>query len=790
MQPGRGYIAGAALLIGLGAGWGLSRLGQGTLHPPDPSTRITPTATNSGITPSATPESRPNPPPIDGFTVSGDWAQDFTRVAHLTDSQLRSDAIRILADAVPLKDLPRILELADRSLPDEILSSFLERTFRRAGEVMPLEALRWVERYGPRGLDWMLRSTVVEAWAGRDAASVVKWFEQLPPGLVRSRSRDGVAAALAQHSPQLGLALYRRLPGNSVRQSFGQAFFAAWAQFDAPTAARSAAEWLTSPASAGTLGQVIGTWARRDPDAAIAFLLQLPKAPGSGVIWQVTLQQMSGSNPEIAVSLALKSPAGSQRISLVETVARGWAELDPLAATRWAESLTDPALRRAALSSALEPLAQTDPRAALAIAGRHGLKSLTDPLYQAIAGEMAGRPEEAMKWMESLPTTSAKNAAFGGFIEKWAADNPTTAAAFATNLPPGVRRTTAVATVATALAAENPAAAISWVHGLSSAQEKSSAAQSMIWEFSQHDPKQGLQLIESLPPGPNRDQLLGSLASGWAENDLDGAVEWMKATPAGAARNEALNAISGPWANADPVGAADFASHLPAGEGTTEFISAVAQAWAEDDPKAALAWAQNLESPESANNAVQGIVGRWAQDSPTDALAFARTLTDPDNQKAAVLAAMNSWSENNPQEAAQSLASIPDAELRSEAASGLLGNWAGQDPVAAARWLADQPLENRTDEAVATLASSLAQYEPASAMQWAAAVQDPERRRLETVRLAQTWLQSFPSQAEEWLKNAQLDPQTLLEIEAGRVEVPSNTRMVPDIKYHDYFRRR
>lgn len=721
---------------------------------------------------------------------SGDWARDFLRVAGLTDSQSRSDAARTLADAADLSEIPRILELADRSLPEETLPAFLERLFHRAGQSIPLDALRWADRYIARGLDWMLRSAVVEAWVGKDAAEVIRWFEPLPPGINRTRVQDAVANALARRAPQLGLALFQRLSGNTLRESFAQQFFPVWAQFDPSNAARAAAESLTSPASAGTLGAVIGTWAQRDPKAAVAFLNQLPTGQRQRLAWQAMLVQLSGSSPEIAASLALQASVGSQRLSLVETVAGRWSALDPMAASRWAESLPDPALRKVALASTLPQLAETDPKAALELAGKHGLKSMTDVLYQSLAGEMAGRPEEAMKWMETLPTSSARNAAFGGFIEKWAADSPSAAAAFATNLPPGVRRTTAISTIATALASDDPAAAIAWVQGLPSAQEKSSAAQSMIYQFSQHDPKQGLQLIDSLPPGPNRDQLVGSLASGWAENDLDGAVEWLKSSPPGSARDAALSSLSDRWASTDPVAAANFASQLPAGEETTAFISTVAGAWAENDPKAALAWAQRLESPESARDAVRSIVGRWAQDSPTDAMAFARSLADPNEQKAAVLAAMNSWAENNPQEAAQSLASIPDVEMRSEAASGLLGTWAGQDPVAAARWLADQPEENRTDEAVATLASSLAQFEPASAMQWAAAVQDPDRRRLETVRLAQSWFQNFPSQAEEWLKTAQLDPQTLLEIEASRTVLPANGRMFPNLQFDDLLRRR
>ena len=789
MHSGRWYIAGAALLTGLASGWGLGRLGRDRPLPSDLA-RIAPATPPGTPLPATASELTPISGTPAGFVPSGDWARDFLRVAGLTDSQSRSDAARILADAAPLSEAPRILELADRSLPEETLPAFLERLFHRAGQSIPLDALGWADRYNARGLDWMLRSTVVEVWVGKDAAEVIRWFEPLPPGVNRNRVQDGVANALARRAPRLGLALFQRLSGNTLRESFAQQFFPVWAQFDPSTAARAAAESLTSPASAGTLGEVIGIWARRDPQAAVGFLNQLPAGQGPRVAWQAMLVQLSGSSPETAASLALQAPIGSQRLKLVETVAGRWSELDPQAASRWAESLMDPALRKVALASTLLQLAATDPKAALELAGKHGLKSMTDGLYQTLAGEMAGRPEEAMKWMETLPSNSARNAAFGGFIEKWAADNPSAAAAFATNLPPGVRRTTAVATVAAALASDDPAAAIVWVQGLPSAQEKSSAAQSMMWEFSQHDPKQGLQLINSLPPGPNRDQLFGTLASGWAENDLDGAVEWLKASPAGSARDAALSSLSDQWANTDPVGAADFANRLPAGEETTAFISTVAGAWAATDPKAALAWAQRLESPESAKDTVQSIIARWAQDSPTDAMAFARSLSDPDAQKVAVLAAMNSWAEHNPQDAAQSLASIPDVEMRSEAASRLIETWAGHEPVAAARWLADQPLENRTDEAVASLASSLAHFEPASAMQWAAAVQDPDRRRLETVRLAQSWFQNFPSQAEEWLKTAQLDPQTLLEIEVSRAVLPVNGRMFPNLQINDLLRRR
>jgi len=767
MQTGRWIIAVGIFLLGTASGWGISRLDRPAPATPTSGTQSAiPTASQST---QITPADQPAHASASVRAFSGDWSRDLSAIAAITDPLASAEAARALADTVPLSQLPRLLERVDQLLIGDTHSAFLERLFHRAAQSQPLDALRWLDRYTNTEHEWAVRQTIFDSWAGHDAAAAIRWFEALPPGITRTRAESPIASALGRRAPQLGLELYRRLPRNSQTVEFANNFFSAWVEFNPPAAAQAAFPLLTSPRHAEVLGNLLGIWARRAPDDAVAFLEKLPLDSRSSGIWIGLVTTLAGQNPKVAAGLALRGQSPAIRSRLVESVAYNWASLDSAAAIQWAATLNDSSLRKLALDAAFNQAAEMDARAALELASRLQLK-LSDDVYGTLAGDFANRPNDAIQWIDSLPTATARSSAFGGFIQKLAEQNPTAAAALATNLPPGNRRTTAISSVASVLASGDPSTAIAWVQSLGSPQEKANATQSMIWEFSQSDPTRGLALIESLPVGPARNQLYGSLASGWVEQDLDGAVQWLKAIEAGPARDAALGSIALPWASADPVAAAEFAATLAPGDEANSFLSNVASSWAEQDPKAALAWAQRLESPEAARSAMDSVVTQWAEDSPKEAMEFARTLTDPESQKGAVLAVMNSWSTSNPEEAAKWLAQLPNPELRAEAANFLVNNWASNDPVAAARWLADQPAEARSDEAISALAGSLAQFEPASALQWAGAIQDAEARRQETVRLTLGWIYNYPTQAAEWLAKSGLDAETLQAIEAGRSE--------------------
>lgn len=784
MQSGRWHIAGVTLVVGLAGGWLAGRHGPGVggagqRAPVGSGTGAAVVVGDPGV--GGATGGKPSTVAVGsggGFESSGDLERDFKALAAMTDPLRRADATRMLADVLPLEEAERVLELAVRSLSRSDRLVLLERYFRRLAVVQPLLALQLAERATSDGLEWSLRSAVLESWAARDAVAVVRWFEGLSSPRERNQMVMLMGSVLGEHAPQQGLGLFQRLGRSEQRENYAMTFFSSWASVDPVPAAQAAVQHLSSPSTATLLGEVIGELAKRDSAAAVRLISNVQPESVQRVAWRSMIRDLSERNPQAAADLALRA-TGNQRMLLIQTVAEAWASVDPAAAVRWAEGLGDARLQREALALAVRQLADTDPKAALEVATRHRLGEVNQEIYRSMAAELVGRPEEAMKWLETLPTAEGRTAAFDGFVSAWAEQNPSAAAAFAVNLPPGARRNSALSTVASALAGADPEAAISWVQTLTSPQEKAAMAQSMIWTLSENDPAMGIKLIEGLSPGPSRDQLYGTLASSWAEHDLDGAVAWMKSTEDGPARKAALENIAMTWAANDPVGAADYALTLPSGDEVNNFISTIAGSWAETDSKAALAWAQRIESPEASAAAIESVVTRWAEESPTEALAYARTLTDPEAQKGAVLSGLRSWTESNPQEAARWLETLPNPELRAEATTSLVAEWASNDPVSAASWLAGQPAAGRSDEAVSSLAGSLAQFEPRSALQWAGAIQDPERRQQEVVRLAQSWMREHPEAADAWLKESKLDADTVQLIESARNNAPVESPGLP-----------
>lgn len=709
--------------------------------------------------------------------VPVDLGRELARIAAIPQTRMRDEAAGGLAEVIPLADASAALDEARRRLPAMTLPVFADRLLRRLAEERPLEALALVDRFRGDSLDWLLRAAVLDTWAGRDPSALVRWFEGLPDGPQRSRLVGDVGAALGMQAPREGMELFKRLSKVGGKDEFLSDFLAAWGQRDAPAAAMAVRDHAFTPGREHVLGSLVATWGRRDLAAATAFLQGLPPGPTTREVWQAAVGEMATYQPRAAADLALRAGRAADRAGLVDSVARAWAELEPVAAVAWAETLTDPVLRRAALAVSLPQLAAEDPTRALEITLKQGVGRENEAIFRVLGESMRDRPGEVLKWLDGLPGKEARGAAFSGFLSKLAESDPAGAAAFAGTLPPGAHRTQALSTVGAALAQSDPGGALAWLKGLGSGQERAAAAQSMIWEFGRSHPEQGLELLGLLPEGADRQQLHATLASAWAEHDLEGAVKWARNAPPGPGRDTALDSIASTWAMADPAAAAEFAASLAPGSGPENFAATVAATWAQTDPAAAAAWAKGLESPERVQAVLGGVLRQWAGESPEAAFAFAASVEDETVRRAASLAAFEGAVELDPRGAAARLGQLDEGETRVAAAATLVGAWAVDDPAGASGWLATQPEALRSDEAVAALAGALVEYEPNKALAWAASIGDEDLRRQHTQRLARQWMQSSPEQALEWMKQSGMDPADIEAIREGG-EAPVRGRKV------------
>lgn len=200
-----------------------------------------------------------------------------------------------------------------------------------------------------------------------------------------------------------------------------------------------------------------------------------------------------------------------------DVVIAGWLHN----AAEWINTLSDPADREAATSSAVDTLAQNDPDAALALlenlapfldrpeASHYGYGQLWENLIPHLAAKngFANLPT----WFATLPPKLQSDSLIP-LAREWANHDPAEAAGFLSTRPDTVQHAHAAQEVIRVWAREQPADAARWVTSLPENQSRQYAAMNVASLWAAADPAAAKQWVENLPPSPSRTAALDCLS--------------------------------------------------------------------------------------------------------------------------------------------------------------------------------------------------------------------------------------------------------------------------------------
>ena len=543
----------------------------------------------------------------------------------------------------------------------------------------------------------------------------------------RITAASAVVEQMARTNPAAALAAVDKLPQGFLRSNVLASAASAIARDDGP-AAVAMLQRAKVPPNDWAWNAMLGSWAAHDPSGAAAQLLTLPR--------QTALGSM-------------------------DRIAAAWAKSDPSAAMSWAQSLSDPALRRSALSNTITTIAQRDPEQATALAAAQpaGERRL---LMTGIASSLARADGTgALAWAQALTDPQERQRCLSAVADGAGYNDTDTARAAVQQLPAGAIRNQALERLGNRLSWTDPIAARDWALTLKP-NEQALVMRQVVQQLAGTDVAAAEKLADSLPQTGDNEWAWRSIAGSKALTDPASALTWAGALDTEQARLAATSAVFEQWASHSP----DKAAAALAGITDLNLRRAAAEklgaSWANRSPAEATQWAASLTGDDRIA-ALSAVWNASAADDPRAAgtslataatSADSATATDKLATSAATIAA--AWTGQNPADAAAWAVTLPDGKIREQALGQVAGEWARYDPAGVSEWINGLPHDRSRDAAIGQLVNRIVKTDPESAFTWAASVENTEQQA-ETLKSAATaWKAINPEAARAAVQNAAL----------------------------------
>jgi hypothetical protein len=457
-----------------------------------------------------------------------------------------------------------------------------------------------------------------------------------------------------------------------IRERFERVLLPFWAELD-PRAALAAAQTLAPSLRPGGKAwdpavQVLQTWARSEPAAALGWIHQFVPREFQASALAALLPEVARSAPQTALAALAELPA-RVRNATFKDVLRQWAQVDPAAVAQYTTNL---------------PMVRQRAEAAWSVAAAWSRQDLP----------------ASLAWVQSLPAGREQEDGYSGVFVVLSRTDPAQAAA----LLAAVGRTNAqvcypwASRIAENLAGADPAAAAEWARQLPDARLRQDALQRSFDRWSAHDPGAAAAWAVALPADPARQDYLERIAAGWAASDSQAAVLWVNGLPAGPEHEAALKGLCNGMAINDPVQAAAFVAKLPAGEVQSQTVAEVVHFWANTDPKAAAQWVAAFPEGEARSQAASALLDSWVTwvGDPASAAQWLQGLPAGLSRDRAAQAFVGATGTRRPDLAAPWVSAFTDEAERNQQMETLGRRWLALDPVAARQWLQTTSLPEAT----------------------------------------------------------------------------------------------
>lgn len=590
----------------------------------------------------ALPTQAPNAAEVSGTsaTQSPASAEAKQDQSPITAAQLRSEIAEMMGGGLGGFDgMRKLVALGDRVRGSD--PAALARDFAAAPQ-QPGSESAW--------------GMIMQAYSEKDPTAAWAFAQSMKPGTARQVAMMSVISAMSATDPAAAVRLAESTGDRQLERQARYTAIHSLARKDPRAALQlSASLGQTSERGLSDMQIIFGTWARQDPEAAMAAAEQM-EGPTRDMARRGLVSTLVQTDPEAAWRYAQNLPASAESYAdpRMDVIQR-WADTDPQAALKAALSISDAQTRPMAISRAVASWSSRDFPAALDYAvGLQDTTLRSEILYAMSMNGGADSQKLLNALIEHMPVGDNFRNAVSNLLGNWARENPAEAAAAVTQLPAGRALSSAVSRVASQWAETGPPSQVlAWAQSLPAGEARANALEAVFSQMSSRDPQQAMAALAMLPAADRKDAI-NSFAQGWSRSNPQAVLQWAGTLADPGERSDVIRSAVAQWAGTAPEAAAAWVERLPADQNASA-MQAVADRWASKDAEAAAAWVARQPAGQAKDSAISSLTRQIASEDPEAALQWAGT--------------------------------IADAKTRERQTEQLARDWMRQDPGAARKWI-------------------------------------------------------------------------------------------------------
>ena len=414
------------------------------------------------------------------------------------------------------------------------------------------------------------------------------------------------------------------------------------------------------------LSNVLTTWIRHDPEAAIDYyrnigdpqlkasigmrFMQDSTLASSGLLAEVQEElgpfgeqimnaaRMRQSSPESLFHEALSMTGNDRQQQLTNALSR-WMRSDPGAALQSLSQISNPQERRNMLRLLINMQSRLDPLSALQTArdyapGDHRIEG------QILSSLVAQNPELGLPYMEEYIERTGNSNILASAISMWARSDLNGALAYAQNLDKKYQRTVYM---------------------------------SLVHTYVQTDPDSGMRWAMSMEDMDIRRSAVGVLA----QSNIELAEDWLEKINDSELNNSLIQSIVSAKAQIDPESAYDWLQDYEDSDGYHSALSSIVYQWSSQDPSRVAQLLEEHSDDNQMQHVFNHVASNWSQTDLDASVRWMNSLPDGDNKNAVAQQIVMSTFRHDQEQALELLAEVPNAQhLRMQ----LAYQWVAREP--------------------------------------------------------------------------------------------------------------